>query len=314
MSNMKKLILLIASFCFLTTMNAQEEAIFNHYQANKLLINAATAGFDRDNHKFFLNVRNQWTGFTGAPESYSVSYNGPVGKSLGIGALLFTENIASFTRYRMQLSYAFRYDIKDVKLGFGMSTEFHRTSLNNSIFQEALYDAGDELIEDAVDGIRTFDASFGAYAELPEGTYFGISFPNLIRNKLDEIAGEDQSGIIKYYLFNAGHRLDIAEKNMYVEPSLLVKKVRGVPFQIDMNVRGGFLEEKLIAGLTYRTGDGGALGFLVGTKYKNLQFFYTYDAYMGEFQQYNSGSHEFTVAFQLTKKKGKYDRSKKYRD
>jgi len=316
MSNMKKLLLLIASFCFLTTINinAQEEAIFNHYQANKLLINPATAGFDRDNHKFFMNVRNQWTGFTGAPESYAISYNGPVGKSLGVGALLFTENIASFTRYRMQLSYAFRYDIKDVKLGFGMSTEFHRTSLSSSVFSDPLYDAGDVLIEENVDGIRTFDASFGAYAELPEGTYFGIAFPNLIRNKLDDIAGTEESGILQYYLFNAGHKLDIAEKNMYVEPSLLVKKVRGVPFQVDMNLKAGFLEEKLIAGLTYRTGDGGALAFLVGTKYKNLQFFYTYDAYMGEFQQYNSGSHEFTVAFQLAKKKGKYDRSKKYRD
>ena len=312
---MKKLILLIASVCFLTTINAQEEAIFNHYQANKLLINAATAGFDRENHKFFMNVRNQWTGFPGAPETYALSYNGPVGKSLGIGALLFTENIASFTRYRMQLSYAFRYDIKDVKLAFGMSTEFHRMRLANSVFDNPLYDPGDELIEDGVDGIRTFDASFGAYAELPEGTYFGVSFPNLIRNKLDEIAGEDDSSIFKYYLFNAGHRINVEDKQMFVEPSLLVKKVRGVPFQVDMNVKTGFLEEKLIAGLTYRTGDGGALGFLVGTKYKSLQFYYTYDAYMGEFQQYNSGSHEFTVAFQIGKKQsGVYDRSKKYRD
>ena len=93
---MKKLILIISTFCFLATINAQEEAIFNHYHANPLLINPATAGYDRDHHKIFMNVRNQWAGFTGAPETYSLSYNGPIGSRLGIGALLFTENIASF--------------------------------------------------------------------------------------------------------------------------------------------------------------------------------------------------------------------------
>ncbi len=311
---MKKLILLIACFSFLGSMNAQEEAIYNHYQINKLLINPATAGFDRTQHDLFVNVRNQWAGFAGAPETYALSYNGPVGKSLGIGALLFTENIASFTRYRMQLSYAFRYNIKDVELGFGMSTEFHRTRLSSSVFDNPLYDVGDLTIEEGVDGIRTFDASFGVYAELPEGTYFGLSIPNLIRNRLDEIAGAEDTGIFNYYLLNAGHKISLTEKKMTVEPSLLIKKVRGVPFQIDMNVKAGFLEEKLIGGLTYRTGAGGALAFLVGTKYKNLQFYYSYDTYMGEFQAYNSGSHEFTVAFKIDKKTGKYDRSKKYRN
>jgi len=311
---MKKLLLLIACFSFLAiNLNAQYEAIFSHYQINKLLINPATAGFDQENHKLFMNVRNQWSGFTGAPESYSLSYSGPIGKSLGLGALLFTEKIAAFTRYRMQLSYAFRYDINQTKLGFGMSTEFNRTRLDNSILSDPLYDTGDQIIEDGVDGYRTFDASFGAYLELAEGTFFGLSMPNLIKNKLDEISGVSSGGFFNYYLFNAGHRFAIDDKKVTLEPSILVKKLRNVPFLMDLNLKAGFLDEKLIAGLTYRMGDGGAVAFLVGTKYKNLQFYYSYDAFMGDFQQYNSGSHEITVAYQIQRKTGGFDRSKKYR-
>ncbi|MFK7775976.1 MAG: PorP/SprF family type IX secretion system membrane protein [Saprospiraceae bacterium] len=312
---MKKLLLLIACFSFLAiNSNAQYEAIFSHYQVNKLLINPATAGFDQENHNLFMNVRNQWSGFTGAPESYSLSYNGPIGKSLGLGALVFTEKVAAFTRYRMQLSYAFRYDINQTKLGFGMSTEFNRTRLDNSILNDPLYDNGDQIIEDGVDGYRNFDASFGAYLELPEGTFFGLSMPNLINNKLDEIAGESSGGLFNYYLFNAGHRFAIDEKKITIEPSILIKKVRTVPFLMDLNVKAGFLDEKLIAGLTYRMGDGGALAFLVGTKYKSLQFYYSYDAFMGDFQQYNSGSHEITIAYKIKRKTGGFDRSKKYRN
>ena len=195
-----------------------------------------------------------------------------------------------------------------------MSTEFHRMTLASSVTESPMYDLGDDLVEEAIGGIRSFDASLGVYAELEEGTFFGLSLPNLIRNKLDEIAGTDGSSLFKYYLFNMGHRFDVPEKRMTVEPSLLIKKVRGVPFQLDMNIKAGFIDEKLIGGITYRTGDGGAVGFMVGTKYKNLQFFYTYDAYFGEFQNYNSGSHEFTIAFQFERnKEGKFDRSKKYR-
>lgn len=310
---MKKILLFIFALSFIGTINAQEEAIFNHYHINPLLINPGTAGYDKANHKLFMNVRNAWSGFTGAPETYAISYNGPVGKSLGIGAMIFTENIAALTRTRMQFSYAFRYDIKDVKMGIGMSTEFHRMRLANSADDSPFYDFGDNVIEDAIDGIRTFDASLGVYAELPEGTYIGVSLPNLIRNRLDEIAGEDGSSLFKYYLFNVGHKFEIINKGITLEPSLLVKKVRYVPFQVDVNLKASVLDEKLIGGLTARTGHGGALGVLVGTKYKNFQLFYSYDAFMGDFQPYNSGSHEITLSFQIERKKGKYDRSKKYR-
>ena len=72
---------------------------------------------------------------------------------------------------------------------------------------------------------------------------------------------------------------------------------------MDLNVKAGFLDEKLIGGLTYRMGDGGAVAFLVGTKYKSLQFYYSYDAFMGDFQQYNSGSHEITLGLKFCRKK-----------
>ncbi len=311
---MKKLsIFILVVFCAFVKINAQEEDVFKHAQMNPILINPATAGADAEHHKVFMNVRRAWTNFPGTPTSYALSYNGPIGKRLGIGAMLFTENVAAITRYRAQLSYAFRYQIKDFNLALGLSTEYHRMRLTNEVLEDPLYMAGDESISAAMDGIKVFDASLGVFVSHNLGTYFGISLPSLVSNKLDEISGEESGSFLNNFTVLAGHRFDLKESNFSIEPSVLVKKISNVDLQADIGFRAGFLKDRILSGLIYRTGTGGSLAILLGTKYNNLKFLYSYDVYFDDFQSYNGGSHEVTFAFEFDRKEGKFDRSKKYR-
>jgi len=106
---MKNLIILVLVLCFGFAANAQQdETIFKHYYLNHALINPAANGFN-DAHELRLNVRNQFAGFPGAPQTYSVGYNGPIGNTFGLGINVLTENIASLSRYRLQLAYSFKY-------------------------------------------------------------------------------------------------------------------------------------------------------------------------------------------------------------
>ena len=309
---MKKLIIIFAFFTgFCNLMNAQEEAIYSHYHLNPLLINPATAGFDEDYYHLFLNARSSWVEFPETPRTYSLSFNGPITKNIGIGALLFTENLAALSRNRLQLSYSGRYNFtEDFKAAFGFSTEFHRTRITSNVVNNQLYEAGDDIIDEAIDGVRVFDVSVGVYAAYRENTYGGLTIPNLVRNKLDDING-DETGL--YYIVFAGHRFDPPTTSFSLEPSFSIRKVRTVPFQIDFTLKAGFLDDRLMTGLTYRTGTGGDLAILIGTNYKNLQAYYTYDVYFDQFQTYNNGSHEFTVSYRFERKSGKFDRTKKYR-
>ena len=60
---MKKIILAIALIAsFTANVKAQDEAIFNHYIINPMLINPAYAGFD-DNVVLFGHLRSQWAGY-----------------------------------------------------------------------------------------------------------------------------------------------------------------------------------------------------------------------------------------------------------
>lgn len=299
---MKKLIILIAALGYFTTgLVAQEEAVFGHYIFNPALINPAASGFTPDKHDVFINIRSAYTNFPETPKTYSLSYNGAIGSRLGLGAMLYTENIASLNRYRAQLSYAFRFNIKEtLKMSLGLSTEWHRMTLNNNLSSSPYINdyLNDNLYEEAMDGVTDFDATLGLYGSYKDIFFFGISSPGLIRGELDRISGESDSGPFQFVTVNLGGNFQINESTKLM-PSVLLKQVRNVDFQADINMVASFLNEQLITGLSYRAGTGGNFGVILGTKYSALRFIYTYDVYMGDFQSYNSGTHEITINFEF---------------
>lgn len=311
---MKKILVLIGFIAFISgSALAQEEAVFMHYIFNPTLINPAATGFDKEHHNVFINVRSAWTSFPETPKTYALSYNGPIGKRLGLGGMIYTENVAGLTRFRGQLSYAFQYQIQDFDMAFGMSTEWHNTTVDNSVTNSVLYDEGDERVLAAMEGQTEFDATIGLYGSYKDRIFFGLSSPGLVRGKLDQISGTGDGGPFQFLLANLGGKFELSDSKVKLMPSILVKKVRGVDFQTDVNLIASFLKDQLMTGLTYRAGTGGNLGIILGTKYNTLQFIYTYDVYMDEFQKYNGGSHEITINFEFNRGNGKYDRSMKYR-
>ncbi len=310
---MKKLIYIICFLSFFHTLQAQEEGVFTHYTINPMLINPGATGFDDLHHNLFMNMRAAWTGFSGTPRNYSINYNGPISKNLGLGAMIFSENIASLNRTRAQLSYAIRFKANDFKVSAGVSTEYHRTRLDNNIVSSAvpgLYDGGDQIVENLMDGESNFDASIGVYGSYKEQIFFGVAMPSLVRNRLDQIEG---IGGDLNFLVNVGGKFPLPDTKVVLQPSLLLKQVRYSPLLTDINMLVSFLNEQLITGVSYRAGAGGSLGLTLGTKYNALRLLYSYDIFLDEFQSYNAGSHEITINFNFARKNGGFDRSKKYR-
>ncbi len=307
---MKNLILIITFFCAFQTLSAQNEAIYNHYNINPILVNPAATGFD-ENHKLHMNARMQWVGFEGNPQSYALTYNGAFGETFGIGGMIFSETIASLTRTRLQLDYAFRFKLPSTKLSIGFSTEWAQTRLPSSTYENPNI-VQNFLIDDHIDGRSTFDASLGAFAKVKEKTTIGLSFPGLISSRIDDIApGTQESSLFDYYTFMLGHVFDIDDMSFALEPSMMIRKVRNTPLTVDFNVLAKFLEGKITTGLSYRSGAGGAMGLLLGTKVSLVNIYYSYDVSFQRFQQYNSGSHEVTVGFEFGGKE--VDRAAEYR-
>jgi type IX secretion system PorP/SprF family membrane protein len=290
-----------ASFAF-----AQEQAIYSQYQVFPILINPGYTGFN-DQHEFVVNARSSWTGFPGKPTTFTAMYNGPVGDKLALGGGIFSDKAGDISTLRLQANYAFRFQFQKARVGLGLSTEFLNRRVDPDLLGNPYVDPNDEILEGMADNQRIFDASVGAHLLYDQRFFVSVSLPNTIRTRLDEVAlagDEDDSdrGLFKHYIFQLGYIVDVPSQNFKLVPSMVLRQVRDVPYQIDINVQGRFLEDKLIAGLTFRPSTGGSMAFLLGTRYQKFQLYYSYDVSFTKFQNYNGGSHEVSVAYAIDRK------------
>ena len=303
---MKKIITLAFGLFAAVALFAQEQAIYSQYPVYPVLINPGYTGFENQ-HQFLANVRSTWAGFPGRPNTYTLMYNGPVGDKLALGGGIFSEKIGALNTLKFQINYAFRFQIQKAKIGLGLTTEFLNRRLSNDALTDPNVQRGDDIIEANVDGQRIFDASVGTHILYDEKFFVSLAFPNTARVRLDEIpvAGnpdEARGSLFQHSIFQLGYIISVPGQNFKVVPSLAVRKVRDTPLQIDLNLQGRFLDDKLIAGLTVRPSTGGSMALMLGTKYRNAQLYYSYDVAFGKFQSYSSGSHEFTISYNIDRK------------
>jgi type IX secretion system PorP/SprF family membrane protein len=169
---------------------------------------------------------------------------------------------------------------------------------------DPLLDPNDILLNEAIDGYTLFDGGLGVYGEVKEKLFFGVSFPNLVKNRLTEISGDINLPEFDKlsYAFLLGYRFDVENYDFVIEPSVTIKDLRYSPFLIDANLKFSFLDEQLVGGVGYTLGDNSRASLLLGTRINHLRIYYSYDVSLGDFQQYNNGSHEITLVYRIPKK------------
>lgn len=278
-----------------------ERYVYSHSFFNQVLINPGAVAH-HGGQQLLINYRNTWSTLPGSPKTVSLSYDGMLGNRLGIGVLALQDNFGALQTTKGQL--AFSYNIKSAtnQLGFGLSAEYVKHGLNN-------FNAGSSLNEpDAVinarrEGIEYVDASFGVHGIYNGQFTYGIALPSLISSRIDNTTSDEEREI--GFLLNLGYKVTSASSGISMSPSILLKKLNNVPTHIDLNLKLGFLEEKLTGGVTYRVGADKMLGFLLGMNIDRIGFYYSYNVSTQQFQDYNNGSHEITAKVDIGAKKAK---------
>jgi type IX secretion system PorP/SprF family membrane protein len=185
-------------------------------------------------------------------------------------------------------------------MSVGISTGLETNSIKETN-NDPLIDPTDELLNEAIDGYLLFDGGFGVYGEVDKKFIFGVSLPNLVKNRLTDIAGDVNIPSLESFSYAVllGYRFDLKNYDFMVEPSLTIKNLRYSPFLIDATVKFSFLDEQLVGGIGYTLGDNSRAALLLGTRINDLRLLYSYDVSLGDFQQYNNGSHELTLVYRI---------------
>ena len=297
--NMKKIILLLVCCWFFTETNAQQETAFSQYHLNRSLINPAATGAN-NLHTVFSHLRFQWTGLPNSPKTGLMSYQVPLGR-IGLGATFVTDRVASLNRFSANIAYAYRVKINDnYNLSFGMAGSYQRFYLSKNAL-EGVEDQNDLVVHDAMEGLNVYDANLGVYF-YNKKMYMGFSVPNVVQARLNTIGTNlsTVSQLSRQYLFTAGYKY-LPEKSFFsVEPSILLRKIEGLPFQALLTAKFGVLNDKIFTAFTYGTSDvfTTSLGYQISSEGKIA---YSYDYYLGDLYRYTRGSHEISVIWEFGK-------------
>ncbi len=272
---------------------AQQDAQFTQYMYNTININPAYAG-SRGVMSIFALHRSQWIGIDGAPVSNTFSINTPINNSkIGLGLSFINDKIGPSNENAISVDFSYSIETsQDYKLSFGIKGTGNLFNLDVAKLNPT--DQNDPQFQNLN---NVFSPNIGAGIYLhSENTYLGISVPNLIESKrYDDNSVAIFKEKINYY-FIAGHVFNISN-NLKFKPSLLTKIVEGAPLQVD--VSGNFLiNDKFVIGAAYRWS--ASFSAMVGFQISDALFIgYGYDLETTKLANYNSGSHEIFLRFEI---------------
>lgn len=288
---MKTKILLFALMFTGVVSYAQQDAQFTQYMYNTINVNPAYAG-SRGAMSIFALHRTQWIGLDGAPVTNAVSINTPLnGSNLGLGVSLVNDKIGPTHENTISADLSYTIPTSETfKLSFGIKATANLFDLDASKLTNVDPDP-------SLQNYSKFSPNIGAGIYLhSDKAYIGFSVPNFIETqRYDDNEIKIFKEKINYYLI-AGYVFDMGDSVKF-KPALLTKMVQGTPLQVD--VSGNFMfNDKFVVGIAYRWS--AALSAMVGFQVSDgLYIGYGYDRETTHLNNYNSGSHEIFLRYEI---------------
>lgn len=278
---------------------AQQDAQYTQYMYNMSVINPGYATDKLGAIDIGGIYRTQWVGAVGAPTTSSLFFHTPLTENIETGINIVKdelgENVLNETTISADLAYVVKINYT-TKLSLGI-----KTGLNffNTDFR------GFRLNDDPISSDPAFQNLNQTFFNLGAGGFFftkkfylGVSVPNFLPNKhLKESSGINAIGIDELHVFLSGGYVFNLSENLKFKPAFMAKMIKNTPLSTDITANFLFFEKFEIGG-AHRFND--SFSGLVNYRISNqLRIGYAYDHTTNNLGQFNSGSHEIMVLFNL---------------
>ncbi|MCB0771931.1 MAG: type IX secretion system membrane protein PorP/SprF [Flavobacteriales bacterium] len=274
---------------------AQQDPQYTQYMFDRMSVNPAVAG-STGNICATALLRQQWTGFDGAPKTGLINLQAPITKiNSGLGLTAYFDKLGQEKSTIVRLHYAYHLKVgSQSTLSAGVYAGLSGRALEGRWV--AIDDvASDNAIPGAGRSANGFDLGAGLYFKSPQ-LWLGISSTQLPETELKDVSIQNK----RHYYVQAGYDWAIGGDRKYIlQPSALLKSDANST-QVDLSAL--FLyDEMLWIGASYRTED--AIAPMIGYQHKfpkgdsMVRIGYSYDVTTSELKNYSSGSHEVMLSY-----------------
>jgi type IX secretion system PorP/SprF family membrane protein len=270
---------------------AQQDPQYSMHYLNGMAIHPGYAG-SLGGVSANVLYRNQWTGMTGAPKTFSANAQMRYFKDqLGTGLVFFNDQIGVFSRNAVNVAQAYHVRLDELTVSFGLQASFQQLSGNLTSLKPV--EADDKAFAANVSkSALNFGSGVYAYSDK---FWFGFSIPYFLKSKWTQI---DNGDVVDPYLVNhmfiSGGGVLRAGAFQF-KPSMLVKKSYQSPYSIEAGCTV-YAFSKFGLGANYRLGD--AVEFIGEFQIDdNLRLAYGFERTVSNLQAFNNGTHEIMLRY-----------------
>lgn len=308
---MKKIILYITFFFYITSVSAQQDPEYTHYMYNMSVVNPAYATGVPAMMNFGGLYRTQWVGAVGAPKTFTFFGHTAISDKVEAGLSFISDDIGDGAKKENNIYADFAYVLKlggknRLSLGLKAGVSSMQTNFNGFKFNDP---ATDMAFAENINATKP-NIGVGAYY-FRDNLYVGISAPNLLKSKyIEEKSGVNAFGSENIHTFlTAGYIFQVNDM-WKVKPAFMTKFVKGAPISIDLTVNVLY-NEKFELGAAYRIDDSVSALFNFNVT-PTLRVGYAYDYTLTNLGQFNSGTHEIMLLFDLDLLGKGFDKSPRF--
>jgi type IX secretion system PorP/SprF family membrane protein len=289
---MKKLSIIFLMFLSICGYS-QQDAQYTQYMYNTALFNPAYVGSE-DFLKIAGVYRSQWVGLDGAPETFSLSINDRIGDKVGLGGSVISDKVGPSSETIINADFSYTIDFEKTSLAFGLKAGANILDVD---FTRLTGEENDPNFQRNIENRFTPNVGIGFYY-YNRDFYVGLAIPQMFEtDHYDDIHAETYLAKERFHSYFMGGYVFELSNEVKLKPAYLLKLTDGAPIQLDLSANFLF-SEKFTLGASYRLNSAvsGLAGFQV---FDSVFIGYSYDADTTRLRDYNSGSHEIVLRFNI---------------
>jgi type IX secretion system PorP/SprF family membrane protein len=286
---------------------------FSQFYANPLFLNPALTG-SIDCGRVILNYRNQWPSISNAYVSYNASYDQylpGIRSGIGIFAMSDRQGDGALVRNSVSAFYSYKLKVSEpIMISFGVEGRYIQYNIDKSklvwgdqIDQTTgeVYKQTDEVIPN--NGVSGVDFSAGAAMTYLDQWFVGVAVHHLTQPEMS-FYDDPNSKIPMKFTIHGGVTINASEgtlgnnngEDYIIEPQILYMqqdKFKQLDFGLYVTKR------PLVLGAWFRHNfsNPDAVVALVGVKFNNIRFGYSYDVTVSKVGGSSGGAHEISFAW-----------------